>query len=111
MGHRPYPNADRTRRYVDARHGSCCPQCGHYASVHPYEHGQFVCSRTRDGLPSCRECSARLMQLRNSPLAGFAKTTTRIHINVPQIAVPSAPSVLAVQSAMASLRQVFPRRV
>lgn len=110
MGYRPYPNADRTRRYVDARHGACCPRCGHYASVHPYENGQFVCSRTREGLPSCRDCSARLMQLRNSHLAGFARQATRIHVTVPKVTVPSSASELAVQSVAASLRQAFPNR-
>lgn len=104
MGHRPYPNADRTRRYVDARHGSVCPRCGHYASVHPYKRGHFMCSRTREGLPSCRECSARLLNLRNSPLAGFVKNAQQIHVTMPQISTavtPSAATGLAVQSALA----------
>lgn len=64
MGHRPYPNAARARRYVDNRHGSSCPRCGHAASVHPYRRGQFECSRSHNGLPSCRECAARIMRLR-----------------------------------------------
>lgn len=110
MGHRPYPNAERSRRYVDARHGSSCPRCGHYASVHPYKHGQFVCSRTREGMPSCRECSARLMRLRNGPLAGLAAAPPRIHITMPNIRVPESGSELAVQSTMASLRRVFLQR-
>ena len=111
MGHRPYPNADRTRRYVDARHGSSCPRCGHYASVHPYKHGQFVCSGTREGMPSCRECSARLLYLRNGPLAGLAVAPPRINITMPNIRVPSPGSELAVQSMATSIRQAFPRRV
>jgi len=110
MGHRPYPNAERSRRYVDARHGSSCPRCGHYASVHPYKHGQFVCSRTRDGLPSCRECSERFMRLRNGPLAGLAVAAPRVHITMPNIVAPSSASELAVQSVAASLRQAFQRR-
>lgn len=72
MGHRPYPNADRSRRYVDARHGSSCPRCGHRASVHPYRKGQFECGRSREGLPSCRECAARIMDLRSGPIPALA---------------------------------------
>lgn len=72
MGHRPYPNAERSRRYVDSRHGSSCPRCGHATSVHPYRHGQFECSRSRDGLPSCRECAARIMRLRKGSFPALA---------------------------------------
>lgn len=111
MGHRPYPNAERSRRYVDARHGSSCPQCGHYASVHPYKHGQFVCSRTRDGLPSCRECSEHLMRLRNSQLAGLAVAAPRVHITMPNMVMSPPASALAAQSVVASLRQAFPHRI
>lgn len=109
MGHRPYPNAERSRRYVDARHGSSCPRCGHYASVHPYKHGQFVCSRAHNGLPSCRECAARLMRLKNGPLAGLTAIPARIHIAMPNIRVPSAGSDLAGQAMMALRRQAFLR--
>lgn len=110
MGYRPYPNAARTRRHVDARHGSRCPRCGHRASVHPYRRGQFVCDRLRDGVPSCRECAARLLSLRNSPLRRLAETTTQVQITMPVMRPVSPSSDLAVRSVMASLRQAFPNR-
>ncbi|MCF0086612.1 MULTISPECIES: hypothetical protein [unclassified Streptomyces] len=88
MGHRPYPNVERTRRYVDSRHGSACPRCGHAASVHPYKHGQFVCSRSREGMPSCRECAARIMRLRSGPLSALADAAVGF-----QMLLPPLPSV------------------
>jgi transposase-like protein len=110
MGHRPYPNADRARRYVDARHGSSCPRCGHRASVHPYKHGQFVCRRSRDGMPSCRECSARLMRLRAGPLRGLVESGAQLHITMPAIQVMPPSRALAVRSVQELLLQARPRR-
>ncbi|WP_055694121.1 hypothetical protein [Streptomyces prasinopilosus] len=88
MGHRPYPNADRARRYVDNRHGSSCPRCGHRASVHPYRRGQFECGRSREGMPSCRECAARIMRLRNGPLPALADLAAGFQMVIPPL--PSA---------------------
>lgn len=110
MGHRPFPNAERSRRYVDARHGSCCPRCGHYASVHPFQRGQFVCRRTREGMPSCRECAARLMQSKAGPLRGFAENAARVQITMLPMPSLTPSSGLAVRSAMASVKQAFPSR-
>ncbi len=110
MGHRPYPNADRARRYVDARHGSDCPRCGHHASVHPYRRGQFVCSPSRDGMPSCRECTARLMALREGPLRGFAESTARVHITMPNLRLPTSATGLVVRSVDESLLRAFRHR-
>ena len=109
MGHRPYPNAKRSRWYVDARHGSSCPRCGHYASVHPYKNGQFVCSRTLNGLPSCRECAGRLMALANSPLRGLAATAAQIQVTLSSITMPSADTALGRRSVLALANQAARR--
>lgn len=93
MGHRPYPNLERARRYVDSRHGSSCPRCGHWASVHPFQDGQFVCSRTLNGLPSCRECAARWSQLRITIPDGATVRAPLLRIHV---APPSADAVTEV---------------
>lgn len=94
MGHQPYPNAERTRRYVDARHGSSCPRCGHRSSVHPYRKGQFVCTRSRDQMPSCRECVALLVHLENSPLRGLAQSVVRMQLNVPPLNITPGRAVI-----------------
>jgi len=91
MGHRPYPNADRARRYVDNRHGSSCPRCGHAASVHPYRRGQFECSRSRNGLPSCRECAARIMQLRTGRFPALADVAAGFQALPPSVHFTPAP--------------------
>lgn len=90
MSYRPYPNADRALRYVEARHGDACPRCGHAPYAHPRRRGQYVCSRTVQGLPSCRECAARLRRLRTGPLGGAVESAARVRIDV-----PSVPSVSA----------------
>ena len=41
-----------------------CPACGHPASVHPQVRGGFLCGRSLNDLPSCRECAEPLKQLR-----------------------------------------------
>lgn len=91
MGHRPYPNAERARRYVDSRHGSACPRCGHAASVHPYKHGQFECTRSRNGSPSCRECAARLMQLRANSIPALADVAAGFQAIPPSVHFTPAP--------------------
>lgn len=107
MGHRPYPDADRSRRYVDSRHGTSCPRCGHPASVHPYRRGQFQCGQSRDGLPTCRECAARIMHLRNGPLpaladaaAGFQALVPSVNVAPGRAVVPGQVSVQVQDNAM-----------
>lgn len=82
MSHRPYPNADRALRQVTLRHSSDCPRCGHRDHAHPRTGGQYVCMRQRNGMPSCRECAARLLRLKASPLGGMVESLSRINIQM-----------------------------
>ena len=94
MGHRPYPNAERSRRYVDARHGTSCPRCGHGASVHPYRKGQFECGRSREGMPSCRECAARILRLRSGSFPALADAVAGFQSLVPPVNVTPGRAVI-----------------
>lgn len=94
MSHRPYPNADRALRQVTLRHGSDCPRCGHRDHAHPRSGGQYVCSRELNGLPSCRECAARLLRLKASPLRGMMEGLSRINVQMPSMAVSPGRAAL-----------------
>lgn len=94
MSHRPYPNAERALRQVTLRHGSDCPRCGHRDHSHPRSGGQYVCSRERNGMPSCRECAERLLRLVGSPLRGMVESMSQINVQMPSFSFAPARSVV-----------------
>lgn len=58
---------------------------GHRDHAHPREDGQYVCSRTLNGMPSCRECSARFLALRVGPFGGMAEALRNVRIEMPSV--------------------------
>jgi len=110
MSHRPYLNAERALRQVQLRRGDSCPRCGHRDYAHPRKAGQYVCTRQRDGMPSCRECADRLMRLKAGPLRGLIEGAAQLNITMPAIQAVPPSGALAVRSIQASLLQAIPRR-
>ncbi|WP_228994317.1 hypothetical protein [Streptomyces sp. DH8] len=94
MSHRPYPNTDRALRQVTLRHGSDCPRCGHRDHAHSRSGGQYVCTRRRNRMPSCRECAERLLRLKAGPLGGLTESLSRISIQVPNMTVSPGRAVV-----------------
>lgn len=94
MSHRPFPHVDRALRQVTLRHGSDCPRCGHRAYAHPRSGGQYVCARELNGLPSCRECAARLLRLKVSPLGGMVEGLSRINIQLSHMSIAPGRAAL-----------------